>query len=260
MYLARPYEGGLIISGIPSIIPHGTLITCYFQLSLKMLIMKNLFVIIGFAFVLMLTGCSKDELYDPIAEETTNINYILDNKGDTFDWITMTSESDNKTVTIPDPSIDLVICRGVYQSGELPITNLTWNAFCDETGIYGTAEIRQTTPTYGFHFVMTTEGLVAEGNQAVHEGTITEVIKRWGDVPNFDVSWRFAFNVIDTQKQGYQEYDKISNTIMFATPRSPMLFTSYPPDDEIWSRMGYQDVMPPGFVEVSHNPEVPQEK
>ena len=146
----------------------------------------------------------------------------------------------------------------MYLSEERPLTDLRWTAFCDETGMYGTAEVKMNTATYGFHFKMKPAAIVVDENNAVFEGTIVEVISRWGNAPNFDVNWRFCYNVTDmNDNRGGFEHDEISRTMMFGSAMSPLLSSMYPPGHQIWSRWGYRDVKPPGFIEVSNNPEIP---
>ncbi|MCW5518524.1 hypothetical protein J1N09_01645 [Aureitalea sp. L0-47] len=219
--------------------------------------MKNLIMKACFLFVLVLLGCSKDEFHDPVGEVADNTYYIMDQEDGTYSGIKISSTSDNNAFTIPEPTIDRLSFKGAYLYDGRLLINLNWNALCDETGMCGGAEIKQTTATYGYHFVMCPAAMVAEDNNAIFEGTIVEVISKWGDVPNFDVNWRFCFNVIDNANGTGFEHDKISKTMMFGSPMSPLMSSMYPPGHNIWSSKGYNDVMPPGFVEVSHNPEIP---
>jgi hypothetical protein len=219
--------------------------------------MKNLILIASILSVLVLLGCSKDEFHDPVSDEVENTYYILDQQDDAYNWTEISSRMDNNTFTIPEPTIDRLLFKGAYMSEEGTSTNLSWNAMCDETGMCGGAEVKQETSTYGYHFVMCPAAMVAEENNAVFEGTIIEVIYKWGEVPNFDVNWRFCFNVIDNANGTGFEHDKISKTMMFGSPMSPLMSSIYPPNHSIWTNKGYVEVMPPGFVEVSHNPEIP---
>lgn len=219
--------------------------------------MKNLMIKVSFLFVIILLGCSRDEFHDPIGNEQDHTYYIMDQENETYNWTMISSTTDDNALTVPKPPINRLLLKGSYISEEYLLTNINWNALCDENGMCGGAEIKQATSTYGFHIVMCPAAMIAEDNNAVFEGTITEVISKWGDVPNFDVNWRFCYNVIDNANGTGFQHDKISKTMIFASPRSPLMSSMYPPGHDIWSNGGFNDVIPPGFVEVSHNPEIP---
>jgi hypothetical protein len=217
--------------------------------------MKNWILTTSLMLVLILLGCSKEELVEPEANQATDTYYVLEQKGDTYVWSTIYREPKNNTQSVPRPSSDHVATSGAYISEGRPFVDLTWCGFSDDTGTYGTAEIEVVAPTFSFHFIMGSPAIMGEGNEAVFEGIILEVLSKTGDAPEFGEYWRFCFDVIDVHSIVGNDYDKISKAMMFASPRSALVCSIYPPGHYMWLRAGYNDVKPPGFVEVGDCPE-----
>lgn len=220
--------------------------------------MKNRIITTSIVLMFILfTGCTTEELLEPVADNnsTTDVYYVLEQEGDSFIWSKIAREHNKKVISRPGPSTEQVFTRGAYIPQGHPYVNLTWSGFCDGTGVHGTAEIELIAPTFSFHFVMNSCSIVGSGNEAVFEGTIVQIISKTGNAPEFDLYWRFCFDVIDVQSAVGGEYDQISRKMMFGSPRSMLMCSVYPPGHWIWTRTGYNDVKPPGFVEVSQHPE-----
>ena len=216
--------------------------------------MKNLILLMT-AGLILLTGCSKDESFEPIEEQTNDLVYVLEQHGNTSTFRTITPEGANLTLITDKDGFGETF--GLYSPYTRDQRLLSWSGFTDETGTYGTAEYYFSLPEYTLHFVMQAECIVVEGNKAMYGGIITEVIERSWNAPEITENWRFYFKVIDNEQRQFSShiYDQISNTMIFASPRSMSLCNIYPPGHRIWSSEGYQDVHEPGFVEVSDHPE-----
>jgi hypothetical protein len=219
--------------------------------------MKNRILTTSLVLVLILLGCSQEELVEPVSNQDQAIDtyYVLEQKGENYIWSTITRKPEGKTDDIPIPSTPSIATNGAYISEGRPYVDLTWCGFSDETGVYGTAEVQVIAPTFSFHFIMGSPAIVGEGNEAVFEGMITEVISKTGDAPEFAEYWRFCFNVVDVLSVVGNDYDQISKAMMFASPRSALVCSIYPPGHYMWLRAGYNDVKPPGFVEIGSCPE-----
>lgn len=219
--------------------------------------MKNLFLATSFALTLILLGCYKEELLEPVTEQATDVYYILEQEGDTYYWNTISQITNDRPEMLPAPSADYITTSGAYIQEERTFVDLTWTGVFDETGFYGPAEIEVVSPTFSFHFLMEAIAVVGKGDEAIYEGTIVRIISMSGDVPKFELNWRFCFNVIDTDSMSMTENDKISKAMMFGSPRSALICSLYPPGHYMWSRAGYNKVMPPGYVVVTHmKPEI----
>ena len=214
--------------------------------------MKNLFLTMT-AGLILLTGCSKEESFETTPEQTNDLVYVLEQNGNTSNFKTITLEGANLTLTTEDDGYGETY--GLYAPNTRDQRLLSWSGFTYETGTYGTAEYHFSLPAYTLHFVMQAECIVVEGNKAMYGGIVTEVIERSGNAPEIAVNWRLYFQVTDIEDSPSRGFDQISNTMIFASPRSPSLCNAYPPGHRIWSSQGYQDVREPGFVEVSEVPE-----
>ena len=218
--------------------------------------MKNSIFLIAIGLVL-LTGCSKDESFEPTEEQTIDTVYVLKQIDGTTTMETIPLDGQNGvdyTYTEDNP-YENGFTNGLYISSSRETNIITWSGFTDETGNYGNAVLQMSTPGYSLHLILETECVTVDGNAAVYGGIITEVVERTGNAPPFGVNWRFYFKVVDNEEGNGVNIDQISNTRIFASPRSMSLCDVYLPGNGIWSSQGYQDVHEPGFVEVSEVPE-----
>lgn len=219
--------------------------------------MKNLILSLTLGLIL-LTGCSKEESFEPIEEQTIDSVYVLKQIDGTTTWETMSIEglqTGSDYIYTTDNGNSNGQTSGLFMPTYRDLLVISWSGFTDETGTYGNAEIQMSTPGYSFHFILQTECITVDGNAAMYGGIVTEVVEQSGNPPPFGINWRFYFEVKDSEQGGRHIYDQISNTRIFASPRSPSLCLAYPAGHRIWSSQGYEDVREPGFVEVSNHPE-----
>jgi hypothetical protein len=218
--------------------------------------MKNLFLILT-AGLFLLTACSKDESFETIDEQSNDVIYVLDQNQEQGAFTTMAVDNSQGGLnfTRTTDNSEFGHTSGLYAPMYQDPVILSWSANKDETGTYGTAELQISRTNYNIHVVMQTECISVDGNKAMYGAIITEVLELSGDTPPLTANWRFYFQVTDNQQGGSAGYDQISSTLIFASSRSPSLCNVYPPDHRIWSSNGYENVMNPGFVEVSNNPE-----
>ena len=226
--------------------------------------MKNLFLTMT-AGLILLTGCSKEESYEPVEEQTIDTVYVLKQIDGTTTMETIQLDGQtgvDYTYTEDNPN-ENGFTNGLYRSTSRETTVISWSGFTDETGNYGNAALQMSTPSYSLHFMLETECVRVDGDAAVYGGIITRVVQSSGNPPSFGVNWRFYFKVIDSEQGRDINYDQISNTMFFASPRSMSLCDVYLPGHKIWSSQpyadvlepAYEDVLEPGFVEVSNHPE-----
>lgn len=202
----------------------------------------------------LFTSCTKDESYQTIEEQTVDSVYVLNQFEGASNWETIipdeTQNAAHRTYLINDG--ENAHTDGYYVPSSRDAMTITWSGTQTTNGVRGGAEIRQTTPNFSFHFVLETECVMVDGNQAVYGGTITQVRSLAGNAPTIDVGWRFYFKVIDQDGTNRSDTDQIANTTLFASPRSPSLCGVYMPNDRRWSSQGYTVVNRPGFVIVSN--------
>ncbi len=197
----------------------------------------------------LVVGCTKDESYKQIEEQTIDSVYVLNQLDGSSTWETMLiDELQNSAVRIYSKNDgDAAHTDGYYVPASRDAMTITWSGTQNRNGPHGSASIQQSTPNFSFHFVLETECVTVDGNQAVYGGTITQVKTLNGNAPAIGVGWRIYFKVTD-----YDRFDQIANCTMFASPMSPSLCNAYLPNNQIWSSQGYAEVIPPGFVVVKH--------
>jgi len=195
----------------------------------------------------LVVGCTKDESYKQIEEQTIDSVYLLNQLEGSSTWGTMLIDElqNSATRTYPENDGDDVHTDGYYVPSSRDAMTITWSGTQNINGGHGIASIQQSTPNFSFDLVLETECVTADGNQAVYGGTITQIKALGGNTPPIGVGWRFYFKVIDSEHM-----DQIANCTMFASPMSPSLCNAYLPNNQIWSSEGYAEVIPPGFVVV----------
>ena len=211
--------------------------------------MKNLILTTALG-IILLTGCSKDDSLELIEEQSTNSVYVLYQLNETTPWGTIVLDEFQRTTDFQNPVT--AHTDGYYLPSSKDAMTITWSGTQRKDGSRkGRAELRQISPNINFHFILDTECLMAEANEAVYGGTIIQIKSLYGNVPDIDLGWRFYFKVIDSGHGGNITYDQIANITMFASPMSPSLCGVYPPNNRIWSSKGYTEVVEPGYVVVS---------
>jgi hypothetical protein len=216
--------------------------------------MKNLTLLFALGLTL-LTGCTKDESYEQIEEQTVDSVYVLNQSTAGNSWEAMPIEELTHDTT--PPIISTVEVANAHTNGHFNSSEngdrviISWSGSQSNGLTRGSAEIKMTAPDYSFQFVMETECVTAIGNEAVYGGTITEIRELSGKPPYFDIGWRFYFKVVDYQR-GAHQFDKISNMMIFASPMSPSICGVSGPSNQIWSSQGYTEVQRPGFVVISN--------
>jgi len=138
--------------------------------------MKNLTLLFAIGLTLF-TSCTKEESYEPIEEQTIDSVYVLNQFEGSSTWESMLiDELQNtaaRTYSINDG--DNAHTDGYYVPSSRDAMTITWSGTQTSNGARGGAGIIQATPNFSFHFVMETECVTVQGNQAVYGGTITQV-------------------------------------------------------------------------------------
>jgi hypothetical protein len=213
--------------------------------------MKNLIIPIALG-IFLFTSCSKDESFEQTEDQTTHSVYVLKQNNQTTSWETISLENvqENTSSAIPVQVSTSNHTEGQFTSSTRDLFSITWSGTQSNGRTSGSAVIEQTTPSSSFKFIMETECVTVDGDNAVYGGIITEVITRSGDTPQIGINWRFYFKVIDNGRGSSTVFDQISNTRLFTSPRSQSLCNVYLPNDPIWSSQGYENVLQPGYVDV----------
>jgi hypothetical protein len=206
--------------------------------------------------LILLTGCSKVELEEQIEEQTIDYVYVLNQLRETASWETLLSNEGQEGLVFPSKEREAhtdgyfipTLRDGIY---------ITWYGTENQIEPNGKAVVNQVTPNFSFHFNMETECVTVQGNEAVYGGRISLVTEISGNAPPIGEGWYFYFKVIDSGPvEGRNELiDQIANTTIFRTPMAPILCDGFPPDHYIWDKLGYSEVVEPGFVVVSNSTE-----
>jgi hypothetical protein len=219
--------------------------------------MKNVTLLFALGLIL-LTGCTKDESYEQIEEQTIDSVYVLNQLEGSSTWETMLVDELQNTAarTYSTNDGENAHTDGYYTPSSRDAMTITWSGTQNRNGALGSAEIRQSTPNFSFHFVLKTECVTVDGNQAVYGGTITQVRTLTGNAPLIGIGWKFYFkvtdNVEDRRPVNAARYDQISNSTIFTTPNSLSLCNVYLPNNQMWSSQGNTNVISPGFVVVKN--------
>jgi hypothetical protein len=217
--------------------------------------MKNLFLTMT-AGLILLTSCSKDDSTEQINDQTTNSIFTLEQHNDRAMFIPFQmeeTESSANFTTDTRTNEEFAHSNGLFDLNQRNPVILNWDGYQSNTGINGNASLKIVNPSFSLNIKMEPECIMVEGNAAVYGGIITEVRELSGNTPPLTVNWKFYFQVIDTESGSPTDFDLISNTWFFASPRSRSLCTVYPPNHRIWSSNGHQEVTNPGYVVVSSN-------
>ncbi len=211
--------------------------------------MKNstLVVVISLIFI---TGCSKDESVEQIKLQKISSAYTLNQSNGKVIW---------DSILLDDMYLDSINLGGVinntkgfFQPNSANGMTIKWIGIQNENSTTGLADLKQSSPNINFHFVLETECVVVNTNEAVYGGTITQIKELSVNGPNIDIGWRFYFKVIDNGSCGNPPLDQISNTYIFSSPSAPSLCGDSITFDGIWDTNGYSEVFSPGFVLINN--------
>ena len=174
--------------------------------------MKNLTLLFALGLILV-TGCTKDESYKQIEEQTINSVYVLNQLDGSPAWETILIQDlqNSSTRTYFKNNGNDAHTNGYYVPASRDAMTITWSGTQTINGGHGMASIQQSTPNFSFDIILETECVTMDENQAVYGGVITQVKTLKGNAPLIGVGWRFYFKVIDSE-----DVDQIANYTMFA--------------------------------------------
>lgn len=204
--------------------------------------------------IALLTGCSKDEPIEIIQNETNQEVLVVNQLDGTSTYETVSNDAlylnfDNTNDTKAG-SLEASTEGALIPASKNAMT-ITWDGTHNANAIFGEAVMKQESPNSNFIFGITTECVIAEGNEAVYGGIITKAKGVYDGFANVSEGWRVYFKVTDGDKTK-GGVDQISNTILFAAPKSGSLCNVYAPSDVIWTTLGATDIEAPGYVIVKH--------
>ena len=203
--------------------------------------------------IALLTGCSKDETNEIIQNETNQEVLVVNQIDGTSQYEALPNDAqyldfnaaDNKAGSLEAST------EGAFIPPYKNAMTITWDGVHNANAIYGQAEMKQESPNSNFIFSITTECVIAVGNEAVYGGVINKAKGVYDGFANVGEGWRVYFKVTDGDK-AKGTVDQISNTILFAAPKTESLCNVYSPNDIIWTTLGTTDINAPGYVIVKH--------
>ena len=207
-------------------------------------------ILVAIVGLLFITGCSKEETIKQQDPQSSNIMYTLEPQAEDalFKAIKVDQFLGNPTPVTITPTFGYT--AGLYQPNHRDPIMLTWLGDTNNATGYGTAELYISNPAYTMHLLMESECITAQDNKVMYGAIVTEVLELSGNAPSITEMWRLYFQVEDNSHVRSRE-DKISNKWIFASPRSQSLCNIYPPNHSIWSSNGTNDVVAPGYVQVT---------
>jgi len=214
--------------------------------------MKNLIFLTTLG-MLLLTGCSKQEMQEQITDQSFDTVYILKQAQEgvsSLQTLTMSQLLAKSDVGHAATISQNGHTEGYFHSGTRDFTEITWLGIKTDRGITGEAEVKISSPSGSFHFILKTECVNVLDNEAVYGGIVARVLEASGDASFLETGWRFYFKVLDFDGVSRSELDKISNVKVFASPTSTSL-CGLDVRSDLWASAGYQDVVSPGYVNIN---------
>ena len=197
--------------------------------------------------LLLLGGCSKENLDTQIEEQTGDLVYVFNSNSENPVWEAIILDELESTQSISNyVSTRENNGNSVHTHGDLGPIIQEWSGTQNNGGVHGSASLL----LFGFSEVtMETECVMVEDNEAVYGGTITEISPPFGP---FQIGAVIYFKVIDNGQGDNAPADQI-NPISIIVPVGELsgcdVFT---PSYFLWDVFPNDDVPEPGSVKVNH--------
>ncbi len=211
--------------------------------------MKNLAKVVMIAMLATLVvSCAQDPV-EEILEDP--IIYVLQDSpnGMVYELLEGPAYTSPSTKDISYKNGNSVHTHGNIVSGFGGNHNISWSGTENNGGTHGSAELYKSSSSGVFHFIFETECIMADGNEAVYGGTITEIIEKTGGGPPIQVGWHYYFKVIDNGQGANAPADLYGN-LLVASPNS--LCGVWTPDFFFWDLVGTSPVNAPGSVKINN--------
>lgn len=210
--------------------------------------MKNLAKILLIAMLATLfVSCSREPLGEIV--EAQSIYMLQDSpNGMVYELVEGPAYASQSTKDISYKNGNSVHTHGDIVSGFGGNYNISWSGTENNGGTHGSAELYKSSSSGVFHFIFETECIMADGNEAVYGGTITEVIEKVGGPP-FGIGWNLYFKVIDNGEGANAPADLYGNALIFSPTSQCGVYT---PDFFLWDLVGTSPVIAPGSVKVNN--------
>jgi len=209
--------------------------------------------------LLLLTGCSKDNVDPQIEQRTGDAVYVFNNSGVDSTWESFALDefqNTNSNTGVTAPSAN----RGnsAHTHGSLDAGGFTfnWSGTENNGGTHGEASV---TLSLGPSLVLVsleTACINVIGNEAVYGGAITEVENDPfppGFPGPFSIGNTMFFKVFDNGQGNNAPADQFANTFV-STSNPEACDTLGQPDGEFWSGDAFPiaDVLAPGSVKINN--------
>lgn len=198
--------------------------------------------------LLLLGGCSEENLVTQIEEQTGDLVYIFNINSENPVWEAIILDELESTQSISNyVSTRENNGNSVHTHGDLGPIIQEWSGTQNNGGVHGSASLL----LFGFSEVtMETECVMVEDNEAVYGGTITEISPPFG--PPFEIGAIFYFKVIDNGQGNNAPADQYNPIIIIAPVGSPSGCGVFTPSYFVWDFVPNLDVPEPGSVKVNN--------
>jgi len=209
--------------------------------------------------LLLLGGCSEENLVTQIEEQTGDLVYVFNSNSENPVWEAIILDELESTQSISLDELESTQSisnyaltehnngNSVHTHGDLGPIIQEWSGTQNNGGVHGSASLL----LFGFsEITMETECVMVEDNEAVYGGTITEISPPFG--PPFEIGAVIYFKVIDNGQGNNAPADQINPITIIAPVGSPSGCDVFTPSFFLWDVLPNDDVPEPGSVKVNH--------
>lgn len=202
--------------------------------------------------LLLLGGCSEENLVTQIEEQTGDLVYIFNINSENPVWEAIILDELESTQSISN-YVSTSHNNGSHNNensahthGDLGPIIQEWSGTQNNGGVHGSASLL----LFGFSEVtMETECVMVEDNEAVYGGTITEISPPFGP---FEIGALIYFKVIDNGQGNNAPADQFNSISIIVPVGDPSLCGEVGPSFFLWDAFPNNDVPEPGSVKVNN--------
>ncbi len=208
--------------------------------------------------LLLLGGCSEENLVTQIEEQTGDLVYVFNSNSENPVWEAIILDELESTQSISLDELESTQSisnyaltehnneNSAHTHGDLGPIIQEWSGTQNNGGVHGSASLL----LFGFSEVtMETECVMVEDNEAVYGGTITEISPPFGP---FQIGAVIYFKVIDNGQGNNAPADQINPISLIVPVGEPSQCDVFTPSFFLWDVLPNDDVPEPGSVKVNH--------
>ena len=210
--------------------------------------------------LLLLTGCSKENVDPQIEQRTGDTFYVFNNNGEDSTWEEIAVDefqSTNSKTGVTAPNANRGNSTHTHGSLDLGDLQMTWSGTENDGGTHGSATLSQEfAPGLGVNVTMETSCVNSIGNEAVYVGRITDNDNATGFFAFlFAVGNKVSLKVIDNGEGNNAQADQFAGLgISIGGPFGPepqVCESLGQPDSEFWGQEPI-DIESPGSVKINN--------